>query len=323
VSEDRDELLVAVVSLYYELDLNQQQIGNRFEISRSTVSRLIREARNRGIVDIRIHKSISRDFVLEQTLISRFGLKDVYVLQTTPDMDENALLVGVGRLAAGYIERVVASLPRNSCVGIAWGTGVHAAVSALSDNADLGIDVVQIMGTVGAPDTLTDGPDVARMLARRLGGRHYYLHAPALVEQPALREMLLAEPTIRDIIDRAQTVQLAIAGVGSVQDEAASFLRAGHLTSEDLAQLRAQGIVGESCGRFFDARGRDEGFEINQRIIGIELSALRRIPRVLAVARGLPKAESILGAMRGRFITVLATDDITARAVLRLGENEV
>ena len=111
---------------------------------------------------------------------------------------------------------------------------------------------------------------------------------------------------------------LALAGVGTVDDKASSFLRAGVLTLTDLAQLRRMGAVGETIGRFFDVNGSSDGIEINGRIIGIELDDLRRIPQVLAVARGIPKAASILGALRGKFLTVLATDDTTARAVLAL-----
>jgi DNA-binding transcriptional regulator LsrR (DeoR family) len=143
-----------------------------------------------------------------------------------------------------------------------------------------------------------------------------------LVENPEVREMLMAEPTVREGIRRAQSVELAITGVGTVQEEASSFLRTGHLTRTDLAQLRSQGIVGETCGRFFDIQGCYEEFEINRRIVGIELSALRRLPRVLAVARGLPKVEPILGVLRGKYLTVLATDDITARAVLAMADEQ-
>jgi DNA-binding transcriptional regulator LsrR (DeoR family) len=320
-NEERDELLVTVASLYYELNQNQQQIADRLEVSRSSVSRLIKEARDRGIVEIFIHKSVAHDFTLEQELINRFGLKDAYVLRTAPGTEEGTLLRAVGRLAAGYLQRVIAALPVGACIGIAWGTGVHAAVSALNNSLTQHVDVVQIMGGVGAPDPLIDGPDLARMVAGKLGGRHYYLHAPVLVEHPHVREMLLAEPTVREGIQRAQAVELAILGIGTVQEEASSFLRTGHLTRADLAYLRNQGIVGEMCGRFFDAQGCYENFEINRRIIGLELNALRRIPRVLAVARGLLKAQSILGALRGKYLTVLATDDITARAVLALAEH--
>lgn len=314
----RDDLLVTVSSLYYELNQNQQQIAERLEISRSSVSRIIKEARDRGIVEIRIHKPVYRDYHLEQGLIDTFGLHDAYVLLTSPDMREEQALAGVGRLAAGYLERAIAGLTPGSCIGMAWGTGVHAAVSALADDRTRQIDVVQILGSVGAPDPLIDGPDLARMLAAKLGGRHYDLHAPVLVEQLGLRDLLKQEPAVRDGLQRARAVALAITGIGTVREEAASFLRAGHLSPAELAALREQGIVGETVGRFFDRNGQDEPYAINQRVMGITLEELRQIPRVVAVARGLPKAASILGALRGRSLTVLSTDDLTARAVLEL-----
>lgn len=315
---DRDDLLVTVASLYYELAQNQLQIAERLDISRSSVSRMIKEARDRGIVEIRIQKPVYRDYRLEQGLIETFGLRDAYVLISNADQREEQILWGVGRLAAGYLERVIAGLPPGACIGIAWGTGVHSAVSALPEDRSRQIDVVQILGSVGAQNPLIDGPDLARLVAAKLGGRHYDLHAPALVEQHGLRDLLAQEPSVRDGLQRAQSVELAITGVGTVVEEASSFLRAGHLSPQQLADLRAQGVVGETVGRFFDLEGRDEPYAINQRIVGITLEQLRSVPRVVAVARGLPKAQSVLGALRGRYLTVLATDDVTARAVLEL-----
>jgi DNA-binding transcriptional regulator LsrR (DeoR family) len=319
---DRTELLVAVASLYYELNQNQQQIADRLEISRSSVSRMIKEARDLGIVEIRIHKPLNRDFHLEQALIDRFGLQDAYVLIKAGDLRDEEALYGVGRLAATYLQRVIEGMAPHTCIGTAWGTGAFAAVNALPEDRDRQIDVVQLLGSVTVSDPLIDGPDLARLLAAKLGGRHFDLHAPVLVEQPTLRSMLVHEPSVREGLQRGRGVALAITGVGTMVEEASSFLRAGHLTAAELAQLREQGIVGETCGRFFDAWGRYEDFAINERVIGIALDDLRRIPRVIAVARGLPKARSILAALRGRYMTVLATDDITARAVLAAADEE-
>ncbi len=318
---DRTDLLVAVASLYYELNQNQQQIADRLEISRSSVSRMIKEARDLGIVEIRIHKPLNRDFYLEQALLDRFGLQDAYVLVTANETRDQEALYGVGRLAATYLQRVIGGMAPHTCIGTAWGTGAFAAANALPEERERQIDVVQILGSVSVPsadgsDPLVDGPDLARLLAAKLGGRHFDLHAPVLVEQPALRSMLLNEPPVREALQRGRSAALAITGIGTMVEEASSFLRAGHLTAAELAELRRQGIAGETCGRFFDAWGRGEGFAINERVVGITLDDLRRIPRVIAVARGLPKALAILAALRGRYMTVLATDDITARAVL-------
>lgn len=315
---ERDDLLVTVATLYYELNQNQQEIAERLEMSRSSVSRMIKEARDRGIVEIRIHRPVYRDYRLEQGLIEHFGLQDAYVLITSPDTRDEQALAGVGSLAGRYLERVIASLPQGSSIGISWGTGVHAAVSTMAEDRERQIDVVQILGGVGASNPLIDGADLARALASKLGGRNYSLHAPALVKQDGLRDLLVNEPGVREALERAQAVSLAIGGVGTLQREASSYLRAGHLSLAELDTLREQGLVGESAGRFFDIEGRDTPYAVNERVVGISLEQLRHIPRVIAIARGLPKAQSIVGALRGRFLTVLATDDITARVVLEI-----
>jgi len=59
-------------------------------------------------------------------------------------------------------------------------------------------------------------PDLARIVAVKLGGRHYDLHAPVLVERPEVRNVFLTEPTVRDGIRRARSVQIAITGIGMV-----------------------------------------------------------------------------------------------------------
>jgi len=313
---DRDELLVTAVTLYYEFDQSQQQIADRLQISRSSVSRLIAEARQRGIVTIQIHRSSQRDFALEQELIESFGLQDVYVLRTSPHLDAAALLDALGVQAASYLQHVIGTLEDGSTAGVAWGTSVQAAVQAIPNQFRQNIDVVQLLGGVGT--LVVDSPDLARMVATKLGGRHYDLPAPALVGQPATRDALLSEPTVSEAIARARVVRLAITGVGTTQEETSSFLRAGLITQSELTALRESGAVGEMCGRFFDIDGCCQNFDINQRVVGIELEDLRKIPHVLAIARGIAKVQSILGALRGRFMNVLATDDVTARAILSL-----
>ena len=313
---EREDMLAMVASLYYELDQSQTQIANRLGVSSSKISRMLKEARDRGIVHIRVEKPVPRDFALEQQLIELFGLRDAHVLQTFNDADETTMLSSTGRIAASYLWSVIPNLAPGASIGVAWGTGVHATVSALPDNVGQQIDVVQLMGGVGA--LMVDGPDLARMVATKLGGRHYDLHSPLLVERPETRTMFLNEPVVRDAIRRARAVQLAITGIGTVQDDASSFLRAGLLTRADLSQLRHVGAVGEMVGRFFDAEGRHAEIELNQRIVGIELEDLQRIPQVLAIARGITKAAAIRAALIAGYLTVLATDDVTARAVLAL-----
>jgi deoxyribonucleoside regulator len=314
-SEAREDLLVRIASLYYEHDYSQQQIADLLQISRSNISRLLKEARQKGLVEIRIHKRIATVPSLEREFIARFGLQRCMVVDskgfTYPES-----LAAAGQLAAGYLEGI---LRVHDILAIAWGTGVSAAVEALSLRLPLDVEVVQMIGSVGTVASPIDGPELARQLANKLGGQYYYLHAPLFVDSQTTRDMFLSQPTISDTLNRACKATVALVGIGTTEEGASSFLRARHLTEAQLSELRAQGAVGETCGQHFDIEGRTD-FDLNNRVVALRLADLKHISHVIAVACGLHKRQSILGALRGKYVNVLATDNTTAEAVLREAE---
>jgi DNA-binding transcriptional regulator LsrR (DeoR family) len=311
--DSREDLLVRVASLYYEKDYSQQEIAELLQISRSNISRLLKEAKQKGLVEIRIRKRVPTLPTLELEFKECFNLQEAMIVDSYGLRGENSL-ASAGQLAAWYLEDVLRS---DDVLAISWGTGVASAVGALAYHPTLETEVVQMIGSVGTVHSEIDGPELARQLATKLGGRYYYLPAPLFVDSQTTRDMLLEQATISDTLNRARAATVALVGIGTTESAACSFLRAGHLTETQLAALREQGAVGETSGQHFDLYGRAEPFDINSRVIGIELSDMKRIARVVAVACGLQKTLSILGAVRGGLIKALATDDVTARAVLQ------
>ncbi|MDZ4763949.1 MAG: sugar-binding transcriptional regulator [Chloroflexota bacterium] len=312
IADSREDLLVRVATLYYEEDYSQQEIADILQISRSNISRMLKEAKQKGLVEIRIRKRIPRAIDLEHEFVARFGLQRAMIVAG----NERAYperLSDAGQQAAWYIEEM---LRPGDVLAISWGTGVNAAVKALTPQPSLGVDVVQMIGSVGTVDSVIDGPELARELATKLGGQYHYLHAPLFVDSPTTRDLFLKQPMIADTLERARSARFALVGIGTTESGASSFIRAGHLTETQLAELRAQGAVGEISGLHFDSEGRADTLDINRRVICLDLPDVKQIPRVVAVACGLAKRRSILGALRAGYVKALATDDITALAVL-------
>jgi DNA-binding transcriptional regulator LsrR (DeoR family) len=311
---DRTELLAQVAHLYYEQNLNQDEIARRIGTSRSTISRMLQEARETGVVEITVHAPWKTVPELEKTLCTRFGLRQARVLLGRGRRPEE-ILRGLGALAARYVDSVIR---QDSVLGISWGVAVHATVRALRPGRRLPITVVQMVGAVGEGDPLIDGPDLARLLADAYGGRYRYLHAPLLVEDGRAREALLGEPRIRETLALARRAGVALVGIGAPFPAVYSLLRAGYVDREALAGLRGQGVVGDICARHYDAQGRVLDVELNHRIVGIDLEALHEVGQVIGVAGGEAKATAILGALRGGHVDVLVTDDAVASRVLAL-----
>jgi DNA-binding transcriptional regulator LsrR (DeoR family) len=106
-------------------------------------------------------------------------------------------------------------------------------------------------------------------------------------------------------------------GIGVVTAPDSVVRQAGTiLTDAEISELQARGAVGDIALRFFDAQGRPIEHEINERVVGLDLEQIRRLPRVIGVAGGPQKLEAIRGALRGRLISTLVTDEHTATRLL-------
>lgn len=80
--ESREDYLIRVASLYYEQDYNQEQIAKLLATSRSNVSRLLKEAKQKGLVEIRVRKPITTVPPLEKHFRERFGLERVMIVES-------------------------------------------------------------------------------------------------------------------------------------------------------------------------------------------------------------------------------------------------
>ncbi len=310
---DRLELLATVADLYYIRQISQAEIAHRLGYSRSAISRLLTEAHEKQIVEVRIHHPLQRDVDLEMALRETFGLRDALVAQRG-NLDYAQMLTLLGRLGAAHLDDVW----QEPCVvGLSWGTGVYEVANALRPRRLPGSDVVQMIGGIGRGDPQIDGPGVAMRVAQTVGGRYHTLNAPHVATDRAMRDALLAMPAIQDTLQLALRASLAVVGIGSLEPERSSLVRAGYLTPTELAAIRATGAEGDICGTHYDANGRILDIDINRRVIGIDLRRLLQTDcQVIGVAGGQVKAPAIIGALRGGLVTMLVTDSSAAEQIL-------
>lgn len=309
---ERTQLLAYVASLYYEQRQSQAEIATAVGLSRSMISRLLDEAHRRGVIDIRINWPMSTVPALERSLAEAFGLGRVRVVDTA-GLPYATMLRQLGAVAAAELKLLLGDKVR---IAVAWGSALWETVQAVGPEAWQGIEVIQCIGALGRTDAPADGPAIAHLLAQKLGGRYRYLHAPLVVDSEAVCRGLLADRTIAETLGLAESADVALVGVGTVDPERSALVRAGYLSPAGAAQLARRGAVGDVCARYYDRVGQAVDAPIDRRIIGINLAALKRIPTVLAVAGGAVKAESLLGAVRGGYLNILVTDQAAAERLL-------
>ncbi|MCL6431090.1 MAG: sugar-binding transcriptional regulator [Anaerolineae bacterium] len=306
-------LLYKVSVAYYVDDLTQKEIAKRLGLSRIKVSRLLKQAREEGIVQITITPPANPHADLERALESRFGLDEAVVVAANGE-DRRSLLQALGPAAAACLVR---GLQGNEVIGLTWGTSVLSAVDAAPSRNWPELRVVQVIGGLGQPEADVHGAELVHRLAHSLGGRPRVLPAPGIVPSRLVRDALLADPQIADTLRLAARAHAALVGIGVVTAPDSVVRQAGTiLTDAEISELEARGAVGDIALRFFDAQGRPIEHEINERVVGLDLEQIRRLPRVIGVAGGPQKLEAIRGALRGRLISTLVTDEQTATRLL-------
>lgn len=314
---DKEELLIEIATLYYYDGLTQREIAKRFGISRSNVSRLLTEARRRGIVEIKVKQKIQLDYDLQKEIANMFHLKDARILKSSR-LNYKEMLKKLGAIATGYLKTILGKV---SIIGMSWGTAIYEIVNAFEPEVFYkDIEVIQMIGGIGAENPDIDGTELARRLAEKVGGRYRYLHAPLIVESADIKRAMMQERNVKGTLERVKKADIAIVGIGSTNPNVSSLIRAGYLNKKELSEIKKLGAIGDVCAKHFDIYGNLCQIDLNERVIGINIEELKKINYVIGIAGGKVKASAILGVLRGSYINVLISDDQAISEVLKLND---
>lgn len=307
----KDARFVEYARLYYEENKTQGEIASIFGVSRSSVSRGLKLAHSIGAVQIRVVDPFSDHSDLAQAIKQRFDI-DRVVIAPVRDRSHSVRKREIGRAAAAYLETV---LTDGLTIGVTWGTTVAEMTAALQTARELKLRVVQLLGAGGSIVAPAHINEVTRRIAHAFRGDWFLLAAPAVVESSAIREALAREELVSTVLDMGRSADIAVIGVGT-PDHHSGAVALGHISEDEMLVIKELGAAGEICYRFFDAQGTPCNSPLDNRIVGISLDELRRIPVKIGLAGGENKVEAIIGALRGGYINVLITDEITARDLL-------
>ncbi len=299
--------------MYYLSDINKSEIALSLGISRFKVSRLIDQARQDGIVQIKILEPLSTSATLEEQLEKRFNLYQAVVVNTS-DQSDQTIVRAIGRVAA---ERLFNLLKDGDVLGITWGATVNEVVKALPAKSNTKLDVVQITGGLNQMALDINPIDLVRRVAERYDAASHVLFAPAIVRDQIARQGLLSDVNIHKTIEMFDRVNVALSGIGAFSSRTFSnLLKSGYISLDELNRLKELKAVGDVFAHIFDIQGTICDLNLDQMIIGMNIEQLRNVQYSIGVAGGIQKSIAILGALRGQFINVLVTDHNTAQDIL-------
>lgn len=303
--------------MFYEQEMTQSEIGEKLGLSRVKVYRLLKEAKEEGIVKITINWPIKRDGRLEQQLKGVFGLEEALVL--IAPKQEDALLPELGQLAARYLETLFRD---HMTLAICLGKTTYEVIQAIRPNKSLHINVVQAIGSLPRMQQY-DSAALVRQFAEKVGGEAFYLSSPPIADTKAAAEVMRNQSDIKRTLEIARKADVALVGVGSLEPANSVFVKSEAMTEKELRALVANDAAGDTSWQIFTEDGKLHKDSFNQRVIGLSLADLKKIPTTLAVAGGIQKARAIRGALNTGVVNVLCTDDKAAKAILTQQEKAI
>jgi DNA-binding transcriptional regulator LsrR (DeoR family) len=309
-----NEDLTLLAKLYYIDGMTQEELARQFHVSRAKVGRLMKQAQEEGIVEIRVRHHPRANEVLEQQLVEQFGIEHAIISVDHADPDrQRELLAG---LVASYLDRV---LTDRNIVAVGVGRNVSAVSHHAVSSTRRACSFVCAMGGSYRGGKAMNADHICRRLAARFGGDSETLYAPALVDDPALLASLLDNDTVRQSLARARRTEVALIGIGDLANDH-NIEHLGWFSPEEIDAAKRAGAVADVMGyNFVDIHGQPTTNTANRRAIGLTLDDLRRVPNVIAVVSEPTKVTGILGALRSGVVNTLAITQATAQTLISLG----
>ncbi|MBK8446993.1 MAG: helix-turn-helix domain-containing protein [Micropruina sp.] len=313
MNERYDDMYQAA-SGYYVQGETMDAIAKQLGLSRSTVSRLLKEARRSGVVRISLADHTGSRSPLAHALDRAFGVR-VHLVAVRDTASEYRRFDQVARLAGRLLSDAVTD---NSVIGIAWGVTSSTVVRYLQPKPLAGSTVVQMNG--GTNQWSSGIPYVGEILQSvgdAFGSRVVYFPVPAFFDYAETKSAMWRERSVQNVIGLQRRLDVAVFGVGCLNARVPSHVyTAGYMDDDDKRALAADGVVGDVATVLLREDGSWKDIAFNERASGLTPSELARVPRRFCVVADPSRAAAVVGALRAGTTTDLVIDNGTAQAVL-------
>ncbi|MCD8357223.1 MAG: hypothetical protein LUE11_11735 [Clostridia bacterium] len=203
------ERLAKVAHLYYEEEKTQGEIANLMHVSRPLVSRILHEARDIGIVEIRVHQPACDTEAMLKRLCQRYGLQGGVLFS-----DEESSAMIDHNIAKRTLEFIEEEQP--DCLGIGWGTIIGTATKMLDHippHETTMKSVCPLLGNSSGSLRQYHSDENVRIIAECYDAKPVFLHAPAFYGDEEERSLLYATRHYQEVCRQWERLDMALVGI--------------------------------------------------------------------------------------------------------------
>lgn len=299
-SDDKIKRLIEIAKLYYEQHKTQSEIAKMHQVSRPLVSRMLKEAKDMGIVRIEICQPSDRNQITLNQVRSAYRIYGgVIVPNQSSESQTNQSLIA---RALDYMKGL-----NQKRYGIGWGTIIGQMVSALEKREPEDGSaryVCPLLGNSGVSNRNYHSNELVRIFAEGTGAQPEYLYTPALATTEAELKLIRELENYKAVFEAWSHLDVAVVNIGNYPSspDFASVARYGET-------LKKEKAVGRLLNYFFDVNGNVIHSNMDYAI-QIPLELLTRTPHVVGMAASNIHRKALLGAMRtGMFQHIIAPEN--------------
>jgi DNA-binding transcriptional regulator LsrR (DeoR family) len=309
--DTEERFLAQVAWAYYVERLTQERVAEKLGATRLRVNKALSDAHRRGLVRITFNTAFAACAELEAALRARFGLKQAYVAPAPMEARDVQMIVGA---ALGNLLSEVLADTRVRLFGMSWGGTLNIATRFVAAMERPDLEVISVMGGLTRGSDLNSF-EITTRLADLMGAQHSYFTAPLYAGSRESRDTIMQLDVFRDVLEKLRSVDALAMAAGDLSKRSL-LMRDGLPGDVAMEDLIAMGGVGDVLGTVIDAEGQALNHPINERVIGIGLDDLRRIPNVILAAGGAHKVAVNRAILRRGVVDTFVTDEASARALL-------
>lgn len=284
---DRIEKMAEIATLYYIDEMTQEEIGEKYKISRPMVSRIIKEARAKGIVEIRVRGNQMNNVHCLEKLQERYNIKGGFFAHDSGDDRMTNRSISEG--AVSYILNL-----GGKTVGAGLGNAVGNMAELMKEWGDEESSyekVCPLIGNVSLSNKKYHANGITRKIAGYLEAEPVLLHSKAFAETAAELEEIHSTQSYRGVKALWEQLDVMVVNIGNYPStpDFASVARYGSRLSEEKA-------VGRVLAYYFNAEGKiicsDEDYAVQ-----VPVETVRRCPDVIGICSANISPQAVKGAL--------------------------
>ncbi|MDR2977485.1 MAG: sugar-binding transcriptional regulator [Streptococcaceae bacterium] len=303
------DLLANLARDYYLSNMTFSELVDKYSLSRYLVNKYLEMARQTGVVTILIDTPLRRNQELERQFHQLFDINEIAIIEDGGLENGRDNLI---RFSAEYIQKYII---QSSIVGTLWGATIYDVTEHFTPMVRDGLIFTQFMGENRKYKSAAGSRRMVENAAQKFSSNFITLSGPLYIVNKDVRKGLIHEIASQPAMKAAKKMDMLFSGLGTLASVNSIPDWRKHI-HEIFPHVNLDEIAGMVYGRPIDINGKVLVDPSEDCVFGLSMLQILQTPRRIVIVPSKFKAQSTLGALRGKFFTDLIVTEAVAKRIL-------